>query len=66
MTGVSISCVVLVRLAGKLTVKLAQAGENRSVNHFVTDLDPDATDQCRVNVYVDLELAPVELIDTGG
>src|SRR6185503_5473979 len=41
-------------------MELAQAGEDRSVYHFVTNLDPDATDQCRVNVHVDLELAPVK------
>src|SRR4051812_32865111 len=60
MTGVSISCVVLVRLAGQLALKVVQAGEDRSVEHFIPHLDTDAADQRGVNVEVDLQLASVE------
>src|SRR6478735_9812493 len=60
MTGVSISCVVLVRLAGQLALKLVQAGEDRSIEHFVPHLNTDAADQHGINLDVDLQFASVE------
>src|SRR5919205_419299 len=59
MTGVSISCVVLVRLAGQLALEVVQAGDDRSVEHFVPHLHPDAADQRGINLEVDLQFASV-------